>query len=97
MKRGIMLCLLIAAAGCVSTTPEGSKVRLTRNSQATAGCKFIANVSAGNGMGDVENRLKNEAAKVGGDLVFLDSTSLKENPFLAHAEAYRCEGTAPKQ
>lgn len=88
MKTTIGCLGLIVLTSCVSATAEGKKVRITRNPQATAGCKFIGNVEAANGFGDVENRLQNEAAKIGADTVFMDQNAL--GPHSARGEAYLC-------
>jgi hypothetical protein len=66
--------------GCASLTPEGAKVRITNNPQATVGCKFLGEVK-----GKFENELRNEAAELGANLVFSATQPVER------VEACKCE------
>jgi hypothetical protein len=91
---------LIAFIGTASCSTTGNEqVRITRNSQATAGCKFIQNVEAtgSGGVEHMEKKLRDEGARVGADLVYLPPRS--ERGFTIYGEAYRCStspATLPK-
>jgi hypothetical protein len=91
--RRAALALALLCGGCVTLTPEGDGGRYTRNQQATAGCKFLGDVSGLGESVDVEHRrLRNNAAKLGADLV-LDTTHRGEAA--VRGEAYRCEQPKP--
>ncbi len=83
LRLGVLLEVL-ALTACASLTPEGEKVRITTNPQATAGCTFVANVK-----GKFDADLRNEAAKVGANLVF-NQTQPNEIHIWQHGEAYSC-------
>lgn len=88
--KGLLITIgLFSFTACVATlTPEGGKVRVTENSQATVGCTFISNIKAPDEWteGDSTPNLQNQAAKLGGNLVFLGrKTGVQQN-----AEVYRC-------
>lgn len=89
MKRkrqfSLVPVLLATLGGCATSTPEGEHVRLTFNTQATAGCKFLGTVQ---GMGD--NAAKNEAAKLGADTLWLPQRP-EGIPVKVQGEAYRCK------
>ena len=87
LHRGIVLAVMLLTA-CASLTPEGEKVRITTNPQATAGCTFIANVK-----GQFDADLRNEAAKVGANIVF-NQTQPNEIHIWQHGEAYSCPARA---
>lgn len=88
--RYVLSVLLLTFIGCVSASPEASKVRVTANSQATAGCRFLVNVSVSNVMGgdDTERRLQNEGVKVGADVVYVSTQNYRG--IEVRGEAYRC-------
>ena len=70
-RLGLALLLLTATA-CVSLSLAGEGVRLTKHDSDVEGCKFLGEVEAHppyHGPNDAENTLKNEAAKLGADVV----------------------------
>ena len=94
--RKLMWILAVLAVGCMTkATAEGQAVRLTRNPQATAGCKFLGRVKVTNniGMEQVENDMREEAAKLGANVVFAEDQP--RGSYEIGGEAYRCE--QPKQ
>jgi hypothetical protein len=84
-RRNVVGLSVLLLAGCATLTPEGAKVRITNNPQATAGCKFLGNVK-----GKFDNDLRSEAAKLGADVVF-NMTQPNEPHIWQHGEAYSCE------
>lgn len=88
MKGLLIAICLFSFTACVATlTPEGGKVRVTENSQATAGCTFISNINGDEAApGDSTPNLQNQAAKLGGNLVFLG----RKTGVIQNAEVYRC-------
>ena len=85
MTRALLVLSILTFIGCASLTSEGAKVRVTNNPQATASCKFLGSVK-----GKFDNDLRNEAAKLGANLVF-NMTQHNEIHVWQHGEAYRCE------
>jgi hypothetical protein len=89
--------LAIALAGCVSVTPEGERVRVTRNANDIRDCRslgqgFESTLLAAGGLGFDRNktRLQNWAAARGADTLLLTSErggSVSQT----FAEAYRCQ------
>lgn len=90
--RALVLVGAVGLAACATTDNE--QVRITRNPQATAGCKFIQNVEAtgSGGIEHMEKKLRDEGARVGADLVYLPPRP--ERGFTVYGEAYRCS-TSP--
>lgn len=76
------ITVVILLIGCASLTPEGRKVRLTRNPQATAGCRFVGEFDTNPGFGNPDDAIRNKAASLGANLVLRTTYS--------RAEAYRC-------
>jgi hypothetical protein len=94
-KAAWMLVLL--ATGCASLTPREEAVIATENPEVTAGCKFLGRVEAGRNWGkfspeEDEKFLKRETAKLGGNVVFLNS---QRGMFTVRGEAYLCEQPKP--
>jgi len=79
--------VLFTLDGCVSLTPEGERVRITVNSQATAGCKFLGKVK-----GQLDADLRNEAAKLGANVVWNETEAVQDKGprIWQHGEAYSC-------
>ncbi len=79
-------------AGCATVTPEGERVRTTRNQQATVGCRFIGNVrqslTAG-GPVDTEKALREKAARLGADTLYIGPTNASWAAPM-EGEAYLC-------
>jgi hypothetical protein len=99
-----VLCtpVLICIAGCAGLSPEGAGVRLTNNPDVVKDCIFVANVKgksgwggpAGGQMGEdqVEIKMKNQTAKVGGNTLYLISSKAGGYGGSSRGvgEAYRC-------
>ncbi len=89
MKGLLITFCFFAFTACVATlTPEGGKVRVTENPQATVGCTFVKNIQAPDNWaeGDSTPDLQNQAAKLGGNVVLLGrKTGVNQN-----AEVYSC-------
>lgn len=95
---GVFLCL----GACASLTPAGQRVRITVNSDVVRGCEFVGNVKASSGWGgpgggnigedQVQTKMQNEAAELGGNVLFL--TSNKAGGYGGSSrgigEAYKC-------
>jgi hypothetical protein len=67
-----MAALLLFSVACVSLSLAGEKVRVTKHDSDVEGCRFVGDVEAHppyHGPHDAENTLRNEAAKLGGDVV----------------------------
>lgn len=87
---GVLLALMFGVQACATATPAGEKVRVTRNPQATVGCKYLGTVRQ---YSDSEAALKNKAALLGADTLFTTSQIINwSKP--AEGEAYLC-GTPP--
>jgi hypothetical protein len=92
MRRVPGVLAIVVVVGCASVTPKGQAVRSTRNSEATKGCTFIANVSQPLTLGgpvDTEKALKEKAAKAGGNLVYIGPTNASYAAPM-QGEVYRC-------
>lgn len=97
----VVICTLTIAA-CASLTPEGQHVRVTTNPDVVRGCDFVGNTKASSGWGgpaggnmgedQVQTKMQNETAKMGGNVLFL--TSNKAGGYGGSSrgvgEAYRC-------
>jgi hypothetical protein len=92
----LLSCAVIVSA-CVSTTPQGAKVRVTSNPDVVKPCQFLGNVKATSGWGgsggtglagsNTEKTLQNKTASLGGNVVFVVASGIH-----ASGEAYRCDG-----
>jgi hypothetical protein len=90
---------LLFITGCAGLSPEGARVRLTNNPDVVKDCTFIANVKGKSGWGgaaggsigegQVETKMKNQTAKIGGNTLYLIS-SKSEFASWGVGEAYRC-------
>ena len=70
-RLGLALLLLTSAA-CVSLSLAGEKVRVTKHESDVEGCRYLGEVEAHppyHGPHDAMYTLRNEAAKLGGDVV----------------------------
>jgi hypothetical protein len=92
----VPICIIfLLLASCVSTTPEGAKVRITSNPDVVKGCQFLGNVKATSGWGgnagtglatsNTEKTLQNKTAELGGNVIFINSSGIH-----ATGEAYKC-------
>jgi hypothetical protein len=97
---GFFVVLLFTS--CVSHSPGASAVRLTNNPEVVKNCTFIANVSGTSGWGgaagqsigarQVETKMKNQTAQMGGNTLYLVSTKGGFTP-RGVGEAYHCPMT----
>lgn len=102
--RKLLLLVAVAAvvSGCVTTTAAGEKVLVTSNPDTVKGCRLLGQVkgsdhmwggSAGQGIAE-ENataELRNRAAQMGANVVFLSRSSTGFSGSSQLGEAYRCE------
>ncbi len=91
MKTLFSLCFLaLIFCGCASLTSEGERVKLSQNKEDSKDCLFIKQVQAHPPYGlprDWKYKLRNEAARVGANLVFVKSTPVFGS---VSGEAYKC-------
>lgn len=87
---------LLFAVGCASLklTPAGAQVRITVNTEATRGCKYLGDVQAPviAQEGDERIGLANAAAKKGGNVVLLGQRAGVHRI----GEVYLCEEPKPE-
>jgi hypothetical protein len=102
MSRFGSLAATLFVAACMSTQPapvQHSDVRITTNPQATTGCTYLKDIVSSkaiptlmgsNSIEDERERvlavLREDAAKIGADTVFLQGWAKRR----AKGEAYRC-------
>ena len=98
------LCVfaLLFTTGCAGLSPEGARVRLTNNPDVVKDCTFVANVKGKSGWGgpaggqigedQVEIKMKNQTAKIGGNTLYLISSKAGGYGGSSRGvgEAYRC-------
>lgn len=88
MMRPALLCLLsLAAAGCVSLSPEAQRVSLVHDGAAVQGCTLVGSlkVNVGKvGLAQVDDVMRNDAAALGAD------TALRLSRAFGEGAAYRC-------
>jgi hypothetical protein len=78
-----LLCMSGPLIACASLSPAGQGVRVTVNPDVVRGCEFVGNVKASSGWGgpaggnigedQVQIKMQNETAELGGDVLFLTS------------------------
>jgi Domain of unknown function (DUF4156) len=97
MLKYLFTTFLASALACATVTSEARTVRLTRNPEATKGCVFLGNVSQAQLLSNeaTENGLRNKAAKLGANLVFVGHTPSGAMQPPWNGEAYRCEAAPP--
>jgi hypothetical protein len=97
MRRIASFVLVVLLASCVTpTTRGGSYVRLTQNPMATQGGEFLGNVGAVDiwSIDGAVATIRNEAAAMGGDLIFVTYAGPNSQGFAAvTGEVYRMGGT----
>lgn len=96
-RSGLLFVCAALLSACVSTTPQGARVRVTSNPDVVKPCKFLGNVRATSGWGgsagtglagsNTEKTLQNKTASLGGNVVFVVASGIH-----ASGEAYRCDG-----
>jgi hypothetical protein len=94
MRCLLVLAMIALVSGCVSTSREAENVRVTTNPDVVKGCEFLGNVSSTSGWGgplgtglgsaNTEKDLRNKAARMGGNILFLSSSGVH-----ASGEVYR--------
>ncbi len=95
MRRLVLLIVLIASSAlglsaCTSLSLKGEQVRTTDHESDVAGCKALGEVVATPpfvGPKDAEHTIRNEAAKLGGDVVIISNGIGK-----ATGRVYDCGG-----
>jgi uncharacterized protein YbjQ (UPF0145 family) len=108
MRKLISLGLLLFISACVTTdlTPEAAQVRITSNPDVVRQCKFLGEVTGADrmnggtmGQGAAEEnanrRLRNNAAKMGADTVFVGVSTTNTSGSVQRGEAYQCSAVAP--
>lgn len=106
-RKLLILLTAIAVTGCVTTTltPAGAKVRVTSNPDVVKPCKFIGEVRGADrmnggmmGQGAAEEnanrRLRNNAAAMGADTVFVGTSTTNTSGSIQRGEAYVCGSSA---
>lgn len=86
----LLVGLCPALSGCVSLAPEAEGVRTTKIASDVAGCTVLGTVEAHPpyvGPNDGMNQMKNQAAGLGGNVLFVTSYNVT-----ATGMAYRCGG-----
>lgn len=107
-SRLIAIVAVLSLSACASLTPKGATVRLTTNPDVVKGCQYLGEVRgtdrmwgglAGQGVAEdnAETRLRNKAAAMGADTVFLNISSTTTSGSKQKGEAYRCaDRTSPR-
>jgi hypothetical protein len=100
MRRALVLSLFLGA--CVSTklAPGADAVRVTANTEAVKGCRFVKEVKgadhwnggvlSGKAEENANRQLKNEAVSAGANVVLVTSSSTGHNGSDQRGEAYAC-------
>ena len=101
------LCSALMLSACVTAlTQGGSSVRVTSNPDVVSECEFLGEVQgssqtggalAGRGDRDAMNEVRNAAAELGGNVVFLMTSSAGFTGARSRGEAYKCETTPPER
>ncbi len=93
--------IAIGLFGCVSTTPEGAKVKTTRNSERVEGCDLIDDIESSSNWGgfaatgaahdNALAELKNKAAEIGGNIILFSNVSNTMGGTRMSGEVYKCK------
>ena len=102
--RLLVTLTAFALCACVTAlTQAGSQVRVTSNADVVSGCEFLGQVAGSSQSGvasraerDVMNELRNMAADLGGNVVFLTTSTSGYAGRASVGEAYRCDPSAPE-
>ena len=99
----LIVSVLLLTTSCVTTTltPGGQLVRVTSNSDVVRPCRFIGEVKGADhmngglaGQGAAEEnatrRLKNAAATMGANTVYLVTSTTNTSGSIVRGEAYAC-------
>jgi uncharacterized protein YbjQ (UPF0145 family) len=109
MKKLVGILSLLILGGCVTTsmTAKGQEVRMTSNPDIVKGCKFLGEVKGSDhmnggfvGQGAAEEnanrRLRNNAAQMGANTVFIATSTTNTSGSVQRGEAYLCESPATR-
>lgn len=104
----LAMMTLAILGGCVTTTltSAGEKVRFTSNPDVVRPCKYLGEVTGADrmnggtmGQGAAEEnanrRLRNNAAQMGGDTVFVSTSTTNTSGSVQRGEAFKCGGLTP--
>lgn len=86
---GLTCAMALALVGCVTLAPEARTMKVTKETADVAGCKVLGAVEAHPpyvGPNDGMAQLKNKAAGLGGNVLFVTSYNVT-----ATGMAYRCD------
>jgi uncharacterized protein YbjQ (UPF0145 family) len=108
MRTTVALFGILVFSGCVTTdlNPGAEKVRITSNPEVVRGCKFVGEVTGADrmnggtmGQGAAEEnanrRLRNNAAAMGADTVFVGVSTTNTSGSVQRGEAYQCGASTP--
>jgi hypothetical protein len=87
-NRFWMIFVTLLLNGCVTLAPEAASLKVTRDAADVKGCKILGSVEAHPpyvGQQDGMNQLRNKAAGLGGNVLFVTSYNVT-----ATGMAYRC-------
>lgn len=103
MRRSYAILAFVLVAGCARTrlAPQASRVRVTLNQDDVKGCRLIGSVEAsrkrylwfpgkGTSQESVSRQLRNDAAKVGANVVVLTSSTTGMTRSESRGQAYAC-------
>ena len=103
--RVLAFGLAISTLSCAATaSQESARVRVTGNSDVVRGCEFIGNAKVRSILGgstaaaaedELVAKLRNEAAGMGGNVVYMPSTNTQSAVATGRAEIYRCPTGTP--
>ena len=97
--------VIVTACVTTSLTPKGNQVRLTSNPDVVRPCKYLGEVKgadrmnggiAGQGAAEenANRRLRNNAAQMGADTVFIGTSTTNTSGSVQRGEAYQCGGSS---
>jgi hypothetical protein len=93
--RRIILVTALLIASCTTLVPQAQKIRVTDKSEEVANCQILGTVHSHPPYvmpSDGENQLRNNAAVLGADTLFLTSTGALRG---MTGMAYRCSASGP--
>ena len=104
MRRSFALLALVLFTGCRTTTrltPRAEAVRLTLNRDEVKGCRLVGNVEEsttrylvypgkGAAAENVQRQLRNDAAKMGANVIVVSSSTTGSTSVRTRGEAYAC-------
>ena len=103
MRHSYVLLAFVLVAGCARTrlAPQATRVRLTLNHDEVRGCRLIGSVEAsrrrylwfpgkGASQESVSRQLRNDAARLGANVVVLTSSTTGMTRSESRGQAYVC-------